>query len=78
MQSESLERIKQLEKSDIFMAASEAAKKLRHLLGLEECIILIKTLDEPDDINDDSRNCRDKERARSKSEEYAGTNYQSS
>ena len=79
MQRESLEQIGQLEKPDIFMAAVEAAKEMRHLLGLEEDIILIKTVDELDNINDeDSRNCGDKERAKSKSEEYASTNYQNS
>jgi hypothetical protein len=53
MQRESLERSGQLEKPDIFMAAAEAAKEMRHLLGLEEGIIPIETLDEPDDMNDE-------------------------
>jgi hypothetical protein len=53
MQRESLERIWQFEKPDIFMAAVEAAKELRHLLELEECIIPIKTFDESDDMNDE-------------------------
>jgi len=35
------------------MAAAEAAKEMRHLLGLEEGIIPIETLDEPDDMNDE-------------------------
>lgn len=52
MQRRSSERIGQLDKSIIFMAAVEAANKIRHLLGLEEGIIHIKTLNEPDDIND--------------------------
>ena len=51
MQNESLKRSGQLEKPDIFMAAVEDAKEIRHLLGLEEDLISIKTLDEPDDIN---------------------------
>ena len=53
MQRESLERIGQLDKPDIFMAAAEAAKEMRHLLGLEEDIVPIETLDEHDDINDE-------------------------
>ncbi len=43
MQRESLKQIGQLEKLDIFMAAVEAAKEMRHLLGIEE----------GDDINDE-------------------------
>ena len=35
------------------MAAAEAAKEMRHLLGLEEDIVPIETLDEHDDINDE-------------------------
>ena len=53
MQRDSLERIGHLEKPDIFMAAVEAAKEIRHLLGLEKDIIPIETVDEPDDINDE-------------------------
>ena len=53
MQRENLERIGQLEKLDIFMVAVEAAKEMRHLLGLEEGIIAIETVDELDDINDE-------------------------
>ena len=53
MQRENLERIGQLEKLDIFMVAVEAAKEMRHLLGLEEDIIAIETVDELDDINDE-------------------------
>jgi hypothetical protein len=53
MQRESLERIGQLEKPDIFIVAAEAAKEMRHLLGLEEGIIPIETLDEHDDMNDE-------------------------
>jgi hypothetical protein len=53
MLRESLERIGQLKKPDIFMAAAEAAKEMRHLLGLEEGIVPTETLDELDDINDE-------------------------
>ena len=62
------------------MVAVEAAKEMRYLLGLEENIIPIETVDEPDDINDEDtkKNYGDKKRARNKSEEYAGTSYQSS
>ena len=54
MQRENLERIRQLEKSYIFMVAVEAAKEIRHLLGLEENIIPMETLDESDDIYDEN------------------------
>ena len=53
MQRESLERIGQLERPIIFMAAVKAAKEMRHLLGLEEDIISTETLDEADDIDDE-------------------------
>ena len=53
MQKESLERIGQLKKPDIFIAATEAVKEMRYLLGLGEGIIPIKTLDEYDDMNDE-------------------------
>ena len=43
----------QLEKPDILIVAVEAAKEMRYLLGLEENIIPIETVDEPDDINDE-------------------------
>ena len=53
MQRKSLEQIEQLEKPDIFMAAVEAAEKIRYLLGLEEGIIPVETFNEIDDINDE-------------------------
>ena len=53
MQRDSLERIGQLEKPDIFMAAVKAAKEMRHLLGLEEDMIPIEIINELDDINDE-------------------------
>jgi len=35
------------------MAAAEVAKEMRHLLGLEEGIVPIEILDEPNDINNE-------------------------
>jgi hypothetical protein len=62
------------------MAAAEAAKKMRHLLGLEEDIVPIETLDEPDDINDkDTQETVERKKEReARVKNYAGTNYQSS
>jgi hypothetical protein len=53
MQRGNLEKIWQLEKPYIFMAAAEAAKEIRHLLELKKGIVPIKILDESDDINDE-------------------------